>query len=116
MRGLVIRKMFAKKTKNYDAIPKHATGVPPVPGHGRDGHVTSLQVGTTPALSATPPDSGGESLRNSPPQMRRGGALSAGVVLNRGERDAGLIMAVPTSFSVEPEKPGATFGQMVTIT
>ena len=33
------------------------------------------------AQGATPPDSGGELRRNSPPQMRRGGAPSAGVVL-----------------------------------
>jgi long-chain acyl-CoA synthetase len=38
------------------------------------------------AQRATPPESGGEPLKNSPPQMRRGGALSAGVALNRGIR------------------------------
>jgi len=36
------------------------------------------------AKGATPPESGGEFLRNSPPQLRRGGAPSAGVVLTRG--------------------------------
>jgi len=35
------------------------------------------------AQGATPPESGGKLLKNSPPQMRRGGALSAGVVLTR---------------------------------
>jgi hypothetical protein len=35
------------------------------------------------AQGATPPESGGELLKNSPPQMRRGGAPSAGVVMNR---------------------------------
>jgi len=35
------------------------------------------------AQGATPPESGGELLRNSPPQMRRDGAPSAGVVLSR---------------------------------
>jgi len=34
------------------------------------------------AIGATPPDSGGEPFKNSPPQMRRGGAPSAGVVLS----------------------------------
>jgi len=34
------------------------------------------------AQDTTPPESRGEFLQNSPPQMRRGGALSAGVVSN----------------------------------
>jgi len=36
------------------------------------------------AQGTTPPESGGELLTDSPPQMRRGGAPSAGVVLTRG--------------------------------
>jgi hypothetical protein len=32
------------------------------------------------ARSATPPESGGEFLKSTPPQMRRGGAPGAGVV------------------------------------
>ena len=34
-------------------------------------------------LTDTPPESGGEPLRNSPPQLRRGGAPSDGVVLSQ---------------------------------
>ena len=36
------------------------------------------------AQGASPPEPGGELFKGSPPQMRRGGALSAGVVLTRG--------------------------------
>jgi tetratricopeptide (TPR) repeat protein len=39
------------------------------------------------AFDATPPESGGEPEKSSPPQMRRGGAQSAGVVLKRGSAD-----------------------------
>ena len=43
-------------------------------------------VGNHPGTQgATPPESGGEFLKNSPPQIRRGGALSAGVVLRKGQ-------------------------------
>jgi hypothetical protein len=45
-----------------------------------------LQEITTPALGAPPLLNQEGSFKNSPPQMRRGGALSAGVVLNRGLR------------------------------
>jgi hypothetical protein len=43
----------------------------------------ALQI-TTPALSAPPLLNQEGSFKNSPPQMRRGGAPSAGVVLSRG--------------------------------
>jgi hypothetical protein len=42
-----------------------------------------LQI-TTPALGAPPLLNQEGSFKNSPPQMRRGGAPSAGVVLSRG--------------------------------
>ena len=38
------------------------------------------------ASGATPPESGGVFLKNSPPQMRRGGAPSAGVVLTKSKQ------------------------------
>jgi len=40
------------------------------------------------ARRATLPNLGGESKKNSPPQKRRGGAVGAGVVLNRKRRNS----------------------------
>jgi enterochelin esterase-like enzyme len=40
------------------------------------------RAGTALYVGATHPESGGKLAANSPPQMRRGGAPSAGVVLN----------------------------------
>jgi len=65
-----------------------AAGVSPdfSPGGWKDGAdepaEKSLIVDNHPgAQGATPPESGGVVFKNSPPQMRRGGAPSAGVVL-----------------------------------
>ena len=59
-------------------------------GLNRLGENAPPRINHPGARRATPPESGGELFKNSPPQMRRGGAPSAGVVLT-SKRSADLF-------------------------